>query len=83
MASITIRNLDDELKSKLRIQAAKNNRSMEEEVRTILADSLSSPKKMQTGKELFENIRRRVAPFGGIDLPEIPREEIPEPRIFE
>ena len=33
MASITIRNLDDEVKSRLRIRAAGNGRSMEEEVR--------------------------------------------------
>ncbi|TXR48297.1 bifunctional phosphopantothenoylcysteine decarboxylase/phosphopantothenate--cysteine ligase CoaBC [Phyllobacterium endophyticum] len=38
MASITIRNLDDSIKDKLRLRAAANGRSMEEEVRIILAD---------------------------------------------
>ena len=38
MASITIRNLDDEVKTRLRVRAATNGRSMEEEVRTILRE---------------------------------------------
>jgi uncharacterized protein (DUF433 family)/plasmid stability protein len=36
MASITIRNLDEEIKNRLRIRAAQNGRSMEEELRVIL-----------------------------------------------
>ena len=36
MASITIRKLDDEVKTQLRLRAAANGRSMEEEARTIL-----------------------------------------------
>lgn len=36
MASITIRNLDDDIKLRLRIRAAKHGRSMEEEARAIL-----------------------------------------------
>jgi phosphopantothenoylcysteine decarboxylase/phosphopantothenate--cysteine ligase len=39
MASITIRQLDDRLKQRLRMRAAKNGRSMEDEVRTILRDA--------------------------------------------
>ncbi len=41
MASMTIRDLDDRLKRRLRIQAARNNRSMEEEARAILKAALS------------------------------------------
>ena len=36
MASITIRQLEDALKKRLRLRAARNGRSMEDEVRTIL-----------------------------------------------
>src|SRR5262245_28718267 len=36
MASITIRQLDDDLKRRLRLRAATHGRSMEDEVRTIL-----------------------------------------------
>ena len=37
MASITIRQLDEAIKQKLRLQAARHGRSMEAEVRSILA----------------------------------------------
>lgn len=40
MASITIRNIEDSLKALLRIEAAKNNRSMEEEARVLLRRAL-------------------------------------------
>ena len=36
MASITIRNLDDHIKQRLRVRAATHGRSMEEEARDIL-----------------------------------------------
>lgn len=42
MASLTIRNLDDNLKIQLRLRAAQHGTSMEAEVRTILYQSLSS-----------------------------------------
>lgn len=41
MASITIRNLDESLKAKLRIQSAQNGCSMEAEVRNILRKTLT------------------------------------------
>lgn len=40
MASITVRNLDENLKQRLKEQAAKHGCSMEEEVRRILAEAL-------------------------------------------
>lgn len=43
MASITIRNLDDATKEKLRLRAALNGRSMEEEVRLVLGELDSEP----------------------------------------
>lgn len=41
MASITIRNLDDAIKERLRVRAAKNGRSMEEEARVLLGASVA------------------------------------------
>ena len=41
MASITIRNLDDDVKTRLRMRAASHSRSMEEEARVILRDAVS------------------------------------------
>ncbi len=43
MATLTIRNLEDDLKSTLRVQAALHGQSMEEEVRSILRQALSKP----------------------------------------
>lgn len=70
MASMTIRNLDDRLKTKLRMRAAAHGRSMEEEARDILRSALAT-----TGHEeenLASAIRRRVEPIGGIDM-ELPQ----------
>lgn len=44
MASITIRGLDDSLKALLRVEAANNNRSMEEQARVILRAALTHKK---------------------------------------
>ena len=41
MASITIRNLDDDVKTRLRVRAAEHHRSMEEEARIILRDAVT------------------------------------------
>ena len=40
MASLTIRKLDDSVKTKLRVRAAENGRSMEEEARAILEEAV-------------------------------------------
>jgi plasmid stability protein len=77
LASITIRNLDEQTKSKLRIRAAHHNRSMEEEVRNILRTALAEDP--LTPVNLAEAIRRRFESFGGIELDLPPREPMPEP----
>ena len=59
MASITIRKLDDEVKTRLRMRAAGNGRSMEEEARLILREAVNR----KTGPEnLASAIRARFAP---------------------
>lgn len=68
MASITIRNLDEDLKAKLRVVAASHGRSMEEEVRVILAQALSRDVKRGG---LGSRIHGRFASMGGADI-EIP-----------
>lgn len=82
MASITIRQLPETTKRKLRIRAAQNGRSMEQEAREILQLELAKPSNPpKTGKELVESIRRRFAKYGGVELDIPPREPIPEARI--
>lgn len=65
MASITIRNLDDDLKAQLRIVAASHGRSMEEEARTILRQALARQEKRGG---LGSRIHSRFAAVGGVDL---------------
>jgi plasmid stability protein len=72
VASITIRNLDDSLKSRLRIQAAIHGRSMEDEARDILRSSLNQ--EPQEPKNLGTAINALFKPIGGLDLPEVSRE---------
>ena len=81
MASITIRRLDDSLKAKLRVRAAQHGRSMEEEAREILTQSLTT--KAETGLDLYRAIRRHVEPLGGIELELPPRRPIRRPPTFE
>ena len=80
MASITIRNLDGDVKTRLRVRAAGNGRSMEEEVRLILRDAVGP--KPNSGN-LAEAIRARIAPLGGVDLELPPREPGREPPTFD
>ncbi len=68
MASITIRNLDEGVKKRLRLRAAENGRSMEEEARAILDAKMGRPAVEETGANLFDRIHARFAPFGGLEL---------------
>ncbi|MGN6229828.1 MAG: FitA-like ribbon-helix-helix domain-containing protein [Trinickia sp.] len=78
MASMTIRNIDEQLKSRLRVQAAHHGRSMEDEARDILRSALSTH---EGGRQsLIESIRSRMAPFGGVDL-ELPARETISSRV--
>ncbi len=73
MASITIRKLPETTKRRLRMRAAQNGRSMEQEARdrtdseAVLAQPDSEP------VNVGEAIRRRFAPLGGVDLKIPPR----------
>jgi len=65
-AAVTIRGLAPELKSKLRIRAAHNARSMEAEARAILEAALSAPDEDATDLGAFA--RGLFAPLGGVEL---------------
>lgn len=82
MATVTIRNLDDDVKARLRVRAAQHGRSMEEEARTILRAALSLTPQPGSGAALVADIRALVEPFGGIALELPPRPPMPEPIDF-
>jgi plasmid stability protein len=79
MASITIRKLPENTKRRLRIRAARNGRSMEQEARELLEIGLARDD-AEPGN-LGEAIRRRFAPLGGVDLKIPPRGPIRDPGI--
>lgn len=79
MAMLTIRNLDETLKSRLRIRAAEHGSSMEEEARRILRDALF-PSSHRKG--LGSRVHRRIMELsGGGDL-ELPVRSLPRPSPF-
>jgi len=80
MASITIRNLDDDVKRRLRVRAAEHGRSMEEEAREILRQVVGQP---SAPKNLGQAIHARFAAVGGIDLPPTKRSPMRPAPEFE
>jgi plasmid stability protein len=76
MASITIRNLDDQLKQRLRVRAAERGHSMEEEAKDILRLALAQS---APPRDLAAAIRARIAPEHRAVLELAPREPIPSP----
>ena len=82
MSTLMIRNVDPAVKEQLRVRAAQAGRSMEAELRDILNKALQcEPKEREIN--VAEAIRRRFAPFGGVDL-ELPPRELPrDPPTFE
>ena len=81
MASITIRNLDDKVKTRLRILAAGHGRSMEEEARLILAGAVEQDLSLEKG--LGTTLHELFKPLGGVELKLPPREPMRDPPSFE
>ena len=80
MASITIRNLDDDVKTRLRVRAAEHHRSMEEEVRIILRETVSD--KRIGPRDLARFTRECFSPLGGVELEIPPRGPMRQPPDF-
>lgn len=68
MSSITIRNLDDNLKASLRMRAARHGLSMEQEVRNILQSTLATDASQVNGLDFALRINQRFKGLGGDDL---------------
>ena len=77
MASITIRNLDDHTKARLRVRAAHRQRSMEEEARSILRAALAEDEAVT--HDLGAAIAARFRLLGGVNLVLPEREPMREP----
>jgi len=74
MAGITVRNLSEKTKQRLRIRAAANGRSMEAETRAIIENALATPRSVTVVPgNLADAIAAIVDPIGGIEFELPPR----------
>lgn len=78
MGSLTIRNLDDELKQKLRVRGAQRGASMEEEARSILravvgadlsVEALAAPVPKESAWDAIQRFREKYGTFE-LEIPE-------------
>ena len=74
MATLTIRGIDDELRDRLKVRAALHSRSMEAEVREILAGALAGG---SNDVGLGSRIHQRFDAIGGVELDVADRTERP------
>ena len=79
MGTLTIRNLDDEVKALLRVEAARHGRSMEEEVRVILQNAVAN---RPTSTGFGSRIRQRFATLADSGITQATRVERPRAAEF-
>jgi len=80
MGVMTIRNIDEATKARLRVRAAQHGKSMEEEARDILRAALAT--EPRRASDLGRAIRERFGALGGVDLQIPVREPIRDPVDF-
>ncbi|GAA3147014.1 plasmid stability protein [Kribbella aluminosa] len=78
MAAITVRNLDDKVKHRLRVRAARHGRSMEAEARAIIVEAVGLD---EEEPNILQGLHERFAELGGVDL-DIPARSS-KPRVVD
>lgn len=73
MAAISVRDLDDDVKARLRVRAAEHGRSMEAEIRAILVQAVSE---RDPSAGLLTTLLDRFGTLGGVDL-QLPQRATP------
>ncbi len=68
MASITIRNLPEATKQRLRIRAAERGHSMEEEARGLIERGLAPVSKPEDGGKWVDDLMARMRAIGETDV---------------
>jgi hypothetical protein len=86
MPTMTIRNVEPDIYTFYREQAARHGRSMEEEVRRLLEENRI--RHIVTGGNVLRGIHNRAAEIGGADdfvetLESLPRAPMPKPMSFD
>jgi len=84
MATVTVRNLPDEVHRALRVRAATHGRSTEAEIRAILESTVRPPERLRLGTALADLGRRVGLTDDEIAAFEQVRDKVPaEPVRFE
>lgn len=78
MAAITVRNLDDKVKHRLRVRAASHGRSMEAEARAIIVEAVGGD---EEEPNILQRLHERFAELGGVELDIPPRSG--KPRVVD
>lgn len=74
MAAVSVRDLDEAVRDRLRVRAARHGHSMEAEIRAILTDAVT-PRADSVG--LAQTLLARFGDIGGVDLDLPSRVEAP------
>lgn len=77
MATLTVRDLDDSVRDRLRVRAAQHGRSMEAEARAILTEAVASP----VERSLIDTLQAFSAALAdsGYDLEPMPGQPARDP----
>jgi plasmid stability protein len=65
MAALSVRDLDESVRERLRVRAARNGRSMEAEIREILTAAVTPP---SDSLGLAQTLLARFGDLGGVEL---------------
>lgn len=74
MAAVSVRDLDESVRERLRVRAALHGRSMEAEIRAILTDAVAQP---ADSGGLAQTLLSRFGDLGGAELELPSRSEVP------
>jgi antitoxin FitA len=74
VAAISIRDLDDDVRDRIRVLAAEHGRSMEAEMRAILTAAVTP---VDESPGLVDALLTRFGALGGVDLELAPRRDPP------
>jgi len=74
LAAVSVRDLDESVRERLRVRAAQHGRSMEAEIRAILTEAVTPP---TDSSGLAQTLLARFGDLGGVELELPPRTEAP------
>lgn len=74
MAAVSVRDLDEVVRERLRVRAARHGRSMEAEIRAILTEAVTAD---EDSRGLAQTLLSRFGELGGVELELPARDDAP------